>query len=77
VANAVINLTPAGPPDATCAAKLLGVPNSPTGAAMALGGGAAGLGNALRKAAMGEPNRPNPTLGLLLDLAACAYEASQ
>jgi len=77
VANSVINLVPAGPPDATCAAKLLGVPTSATGAGLGLGGqvlGAASLGSS---ASQGQPLTPNPIPGTLVDLGVCAYEASR
>jgi len=77
VANAVINLVPAGPPDATCAAKLLGVPATPKGAAVALAGSSVGLGVAIYNSATGQQTIANPVLGTVIDLAACAYEASR
>jgi hypothetical protein len=78
VANAVVNLQPAGPPEANCAAKLLGVPTSAAGAAMGLAGQAAGAGwMAKQVAKYGRPGPPNPTLGTLIDLGMCAKEALQ
>ncbi len=77
IANSVINLVPSGRPDATCGAKLLGVPTSAGSAAGSAGGalfGAASQGYSVYKTGSGTP--PNPFLGTLVDLAVCAKEAS-
>jgi RHS repeat-associated protein len=75
VANAVINLVPSGPPDANCAAKLVGVPTSPTGAGFSLGAQAAGIANQAYNAWQGTPSFPSPVPGNLIGLGICAKEA--
>ncbi len=76
IANSVINLVPSGKPNATCGAKLLGVPVNGPSAAGALGGALFGAGSqAYSVYSTGSGTPPNPILGTLIDLAACAYEA--
>jgi RHS repeat-associated protein len=77
VANSVINLVPAGNPNATCGAKLLGVPINGPSAGGALAGSLFGAGSqAYSVYTTGSGKPPNPILGTLIDLAVCAKEAS-
>lgn len=76
VANSVINLVPSGPPDATCAAKLVGVPTSTAGAGLGIGAQAAGAAKRAYDAWKGTlPSPPSPVPGNLVGLGVCAYEA--
>jgi RHS repeat-associated protein len=76
VANSVINLVPGGTPDATCAAKLVGVPTSTAAAGASLGAQAADVAKRGWAGWNGQPpTPPNPIPGNLIGLGVCAKEA--